>query len=285
MLEYVIQSGNTLSGIARKFGIPLSALIAANQITDPNQVKVGQKLLVPSADTDQSTLPVAPVPPPPVGAPIAIDRKKFALAPGQYFAETFPKDLLVLHFTAGSSARSAFDSWRNTPLQVATSYLVDTDGSIYECFPPTYWAYHLGVTGAASASWKHDKRSIGIEIANVGPLRLDPANPQQLNWWPPQDQFKTKYCTLAETAKYVAAPYRGFTHFASFPAVQSDAVVALVEHLCAAFSIPRVLPPAAQQTTFDMDFFKSFRGIATHQNFRKDKSDIGPAFPLARVAP
>jgi len=27
------------------------------------------------------------------------------------------------------------------------------------------------------------------------------------------------------------------------------------------------------------------RGIATHQNFRKDKTDIGPAFPLTQVAP
>jgi LysM repeat protein len=281
MLEYIVQSGNTLSVIARKFGIPLSALIAANQITDPNQLKVGQKLLIPSADTDQSTLPPAPEPLPAVAAPIAIDRKKFALAPGQYFAETFPKDLIVLHFTAGSSARSAYDSWRNTPLQVATAYLVDTDGSIYECFPPAHWAYHLGVTGAASANWKHDKRSIGIEIANVGPLRLDPTKPQQLNWWP--NDFKTKHCTLAETSKYVAAPYRGFTHFASFPTVQSDAVVSLVAHLCSAFSIPRVLPPEAQRTAFDMEFFKSFTGIATHQNFRKDKTDIGPAFPLGSV--
>jgi LysM repeat protein len=283
MLEYILQSGNTLSGIARKFGIPLSALIAANQITDPNQLKVGQTLRIPSADTDQSTLPPAPAPVPALTAPIAIDRRKFALAPGQYFAEIFPKDLIVLHFTAGSSARSAFDSWRGTPLQVATAYLVDTDGSIYECFPPNFWAYHLGVTGAASANWKHDKRSIGIEIANVGPLRVDAANSQQLNWWP--NDFKTKFCTLAETAKYVAAPYRGFTHFASFPTVQSDAVVALVEHLCTSFAIPRVLPPAAQQPAFDMDFFKSFTGTATHQNFRKDKTDIGPAFPLSQVAP
>jgi LysM repeat protein len=281
MPEYIVQSGNTLSGVARKFGIPLSALIAVNQITDPSRLKVGQRLLIPSADTDQSTLPLPPDPVPAAAAAIDIDRRKFALAPGQYFAETFPKDLIVLHFTAGSSARSAYDSWRSTPVQVATAYLVDTDGTIYECFPPNYWAYHLGITGAAAANWKHDKRSIGIEIANVGPLKPDPAKPQQLNWWP--NDFKTKYCTLAETTKYVAAPYRGYNHFASFPSVQSDAVVSLVQHLCKAFSIPRVLPPEAQRTAFNMDFFKSFQGIATHQNFRKDKTDIGPAFPLARV--
>ena len=283
MLEYIVQPGNSLSGIAKKFGIPLSALIAANQITDPNQLKVGQKLLIPSVTTDQASLPPPLPPTAPLPSALAIDRKKFALGPGQFFAQEFTKDLLVLHFTAGQSARSAYDTWRATPLQVATAYIVDTDGYIYECFSPRAWAYHLGVTGAASANWKHDKRSIGIEIANPGPLVTDKTNPQQLNWWP--GDFTSKWCTLAETTKYVAAPYRGFSHFAAFPTGQTDAVIALVDHLCQAFSIPKVLAPTAQQTEFDMTFFNTFNGIATHQNFRKDKTDIGPAFPLARVAP
>ena len=281
MPEYIVQPGNSLSGIAKKYGVPLGALIAANQITDPNQLKVGQKLLIPSVTTDEASLPTRAAGRTPLRSTVSIDRKKFSLAAGQFFSEEFPKDLLVLHFTAGQSARSAYDSWRSTPLQVATSYLVDADGSIYECFPPSAWAYHLGVTGAASSNWKHDKRSIGIEIANPGPLVVDKTNPQQLNWWP--GEFTTEWCTLAETAKYVAAPYRGFSYFAAFPAVQSDAVVALVDHLCAAFSIPQVLAPAAQRAAFDMSYFNTFKGIATHQNFRKDKADVGPAFPLARL--
>ena len=281
MPEYIVQPGNSLSGIAKKYGVPLGALISANQITDPNQLKVGRKLVIPSVTTDEASLPTRPPAPTPVPSALSIDRKKFALAAGQFFTEEFPKDLLVLHFTAGQSARSAYDSWRSTSLQVATAYLVDVDGSIYECFPPSAWAYHLGVTGAASANWKHDKRSIGIEIANPGPLVVDKVNPEQLNWWP--NEFTAKWCTLAETVKYVAAPYRGVSYFAAFPAVQSDAVVALVGHLCAAFSIPQVLAPAAQRAAFDMSFFDTFKGIATHQNFRKDKADVGPAFPLARL--
>jgi N-acetyl-anhydromuramyl-L-alanine amidase AmpD len=281
MPEYIVQPGNSLSGIAKRFGVPLGALIAANQITDPNRLKVGQKLLIPSVTTDEASLPTRLLSPRPVPSALWIDRKKFALAAGQFFPEQFPKDLIVLHFTAGQSARSAYDSWSSTPLQVATSYLVDVDGSIYECFPPGAWAYHLGVTGSASANWKHDKRSIGIEIANPGPLVVDRANPQQLNWWP--GEFTIKWCSLADTTKYVAAPYRGFSYFAAFPAVQSDAVIALVDHLCQAFSIPKVLPPSAQQPEFDMSFFNTFKGIATHQNFRKDKTDVGPAFPLARL--
>ena len=59
--------------------------------------------------------------------------------------------------------------------------------------------------------------------------------------------------------------------------------MALVDHLCAAFSIPKVLAPAAQTAAFDMSYFNTFKGIATHQNFRKDKTDVGPAFPLDRL--
>jgi N-acetyl-anhydromuramyl-L-alanine amidase AmpD len=281
MPEYIVQPGNSLSGIAKKFGIPLGALIAASQIIDPNRLKVGQKLLIPSVTTDEASLTTRLPVSAPAPAAVAINRTKFSLAAGQFFPEKFPKDLIVLHFTAGQSARSAYDSWSSTPLQVATSYLVDVDGSIYECFPPRAWAYHLGVTGAASANWKHDKRSIGIEIANPGPLVIDKTNPQQLNWWP--GEFTAKWCTLAETTKYVASPYRGYSYYAAFPTVQSDAVVALVDHLCAAFSIPNALAPVVIRSAFDMTFFNTFKGIATHQNFRKDKTDIGPAFPLARL--
>ena len=284
MTTYAVQPGNTLSAIAKKFGVTVPAIMTENNIADPNKLSVGQTLIIPEFTTDQASLPpiFTPTPTPP-GA-IAINRTDFALGVGQYFAEVFPKDLVVLHFTAGRTARSAFDSWRNTPSKVATAYIVDIDGTIYECFDPKYWAYHLGITGADSANWKHDKRSIAIEIANVGPLKQDPANANQLNWWPPSDnKFETKWCTKAEVAKYVAAPYRTFQFFASFPAVQITAVSQLVADVCARFAIPKVLAPAVQRDVFAMPFFKTFSGIATHQNFRIDKTDVGPAFPWASL--
>lgn len=49
---YTVQSGNTLSGIARKYGVSLSALISANpQIANPNLIRVGQKINVPGSTT------------------------------------------------------------------------------------------------------------------------------------------------------------------------------------------------------------------------------------------
>lgn len=46
---YVVRRGDTLSGIARQFGITVSAILAANpSITNPNRIYVGQRLIIPS---------------------------------------------------------------------------------------------------------------------------------------------------------------------------------------------------------------------------------------------
>jgi LysM repeat protein len=54
----VVQRGDSLSAIAVEYGVTLSALIEANNITDPNTVHVGQELLVPGA-----TRPITPTGP------------------------------------------------------------------------------------------------------------------------------------------------------------------------------------------------------------------------------
>lgn len=51
---YIVQAGDTLSAIARRFGCDLDALIEANQITDPNTLQVGQQLQVPSTHIETS---------------------------------------------------------------------------------------------------------------------------------------------------------------------------------------------------------------------------------------
>ena len=46
-LAVVVQSGDSLSGIAAEHGVTLSALIAANAIDDPDRVHPGQELVIP----------------------------------------------------------------------------------------------------------------------------------------------------------------------------------------------------------------------------------------------
>ena len=47
--RYVVQSGESLSVIAEKYGVTVEAIMAANGIDDPNTIKVGQELLIPAA--------------------------------------------------------------------------------------------------------------------------------------------------------------------------------------------------------------------------------------------
>ena len=44
---YIVQSGDTLSSIATSFNVDVAALMSANGITDPNQIDVGQQLIIP----------------------------------------------------------------------------------------------------------------------------------------------------------------------------------------------------------------------------------------------
>src|SRR5687768_11140425 len=47
---YIVQPGDSLSSIAARFSVNLQELMAANGITDPNQLAVGQQLIIPGLD-------------------------------------------------------------------------------------------------------------------------------------------------------------------------------------------------------------------------------------------
>jgi len=64
---YVVQRGDTLYSIARRFGTTWRVLAAVNGLSDPRSIHVGQQLIIPGADpgsdTPGSGTP-APTPPP-----------------------------------------------------------------------------------------------------------------------------------------------------------------------------------------------------------------------------
>ncbi len=47
--EYVVQAGDTLSRIAQRFNTTVQAIVNANNLTNPNQLSVGQRLIIPPA--------------------------------------------------------------------------------------------------------------------------------------------------------------------------------------------------------------------------------------------
>ncbi len=46
-VEYVVQPGDTLHTIARRYGIPLEWLAATNRLHDRNRIRIGQRLIIP----------------------------------------------------------------------------------------------------------------------------------------------------------------------------------------------------------------------------------------------
>ncbi len=202
-----------------------------------------------------------------------IDKTKHRLPAGKFFSENTPKNMIMLHFTAGSTASGAIASWKSQAIKIGTPYILDLDGTVYEVFDPKGWAYHLGVTGKMAQNHKHDKRSVAIEVVNFGPLKLKNGI---LYSWP--NNYNNVFCNITDKDKYVKASYRGFDYFAAFPQVQKDALVELVKKISTDFNIPMTLPPTEKMDQFDLNFFDNWNGIASHQNFRPDKFDMGPAW-------
>jgi len=182
------------------------------------------------------------------------------LPDNQYYPELKPKDFIVLHFTAGGSVDGAFQTWKSNAEHVATAFIVDRDGSVYEVFNPNCWAYHLGGT----TSKLTNQRSIGIEIVNWGPLRKGadglfyawPSNYSKIVVHPDQ-VFKLEH------------PWRQEQYYQAFPDVQVEAVAKLSHELCVDFTIPASIPPLSTiMLTLGAVNDPKLKGIYAHQQDR-----------------
>lgn len=194
-----------------------------------------------------------------------------------FYKEKYPKDLVVLHFTAGYF-RGDVGALTKPGRHVSTSYLLGRDGTVYQLFSSSQWSYHLG-RSAVGGNTFNSKRSVAIEISNIGPLKLVG---QVL-----KDTYGNDYCRLEDQDAYrkLDAPYRGFTYYASFTDKQYEELIILLRYLMAVYDAPAsFLPTDARPQLFaSAEEARSYQGIASHVNFRRDKFDIGPAFDWQRV--
>lgn len=71
-LLYTVQEGDTLARIAAAYGVSLEELIAANGLSDPNLIHVGQVLVIPGGTAPISEEPSTPTPLPPTAPPTPI---------------------------------------------------------------------------------------------------------------------------------------------------------------------------------------------------------------------
>lgn len=184
--------------------------------------------------------------------------KKLPLAANQYYQGVYPKKYIVLHHTGGGSAASSVAHWAANPEHIATPYLIDRDGTIYECFDAKYWAYSLGVKGLTSL----EKATIAIEICSYGNLTLK--NGKYIAWTGRE----------IEPSKVVKMNFRGFDYYEGYTPEQIASLKVLLPYLLDRFKIP---------LQADRKNFWEYKnpatlppGIYSHTTVRKDKVDIFP---------
>jgi LysM repeat protein len=80
--EHVVQPNETLSQIARRYGVTQSAIGAANHISNPGRLTIGQKLIIPGAAKSPSTpAPAAQPAPQPAFTPAPADTPVSPVSP------------------------------------------------------------------------------------------------------------------------------------------------------------------------------------------------------------
>lgn len=199
-------------------------------------------------------------------------------SPTSYFYDVqHPKDQICLHFTMGY-LKGDIATLTKPDYHVSVPWVLGRNGITYNLFPSWCWSYHLG-SGAVGGNQVRSQRSIGIEISNIGPLRLDGG---ELLTAYSEGGRRDVYCSAAETEYYLKAPYRGWDHYATFTDAQYQSLIGLLKYLTSRYDIPRqFLPPGERHETTSST--PGFRGIVSHVNYRKDKTDIGPGFDWDRV--
>ena len=117
-------------------------------------------------------------------------------------------DTLVIHYTAGSTARSAIDTLCDRSRRVSAHLVVGRDGSVTQLVPFDTVAWHAG-----QSEWKGrtglNHYSIGIEIDNAGQLEV--RNGQCVSWfgqvYPPEEVVWGVHGNQQESTPWHRFPY------------------------------------------------------------------------------
>lgn len=181
-----------------------------------------------------------------------------------YFQEACEKRLVVLHHTVGASVESSMRYWDADPRKVATAFVIERDGTIYQTFPAKMWAYHIGL-----GNRDLEMGSIGIELASEGGLTE-------------RNGLLYKFGIVGPRTQYTGQVYdhgkewRGFRYFAAYTEDQVKSAISLALFLCDEFGIEP--HPSLDHATYDPSAIHD-HGITSHAVLRRDKSDLHPGFP------
>ena len=208
---------------------------------------------------------------------------QFYLDKDEYVDDPTDKFYVFLHHTAGAhDPYATIRGWNNDVRgRIATQFVVGNksttgdaalDGTVVECFPDEGWAYHLGKNNSALLH----PHSIGIEICNYGWLEeRDGRFYTYVNRVLPDDQVLD-----------LGFAFRGYRHYHKYTEAQIESVRRLLKEINRRHERVNLRVGLHEwlttQNPADAFEFKKeandgkVRGVLTHSNTRKDKTDCSP---------
>lgn len=209
-------------------------------------------------------------------------------AENQYYKEETQKTQILLHHTvSGPSASGVIDWWNTDPQRIATHFVIDGSGKIYQLYSSKFWAHHLGIkadflkqmgfSDYGNRNTLLNKGSIAMEICNWGGLvKSDDGTFHPAKWDTNLKKYVpvTKITIPSENVQAYQKPYRDFIYFEKYTPQQIESVASLVTYLCEKWNIPKTYNSDMWDVSKNALGGKS--GIYTHVSYRKDKSDLHP---------
>lgn len=208
------------------------------------------------------------------------------LAESEYVKTESKKDSIIIHHTAGGhNPVWTVNTWGNdTRGRIATAFTLGGrststkadstyDGVVVMAFEPKYWAWHLGVKGT---NGKLDKKSIGIEICNYGPITLG------------KDGKFYNYVKkpMPQSDVYdLGTTWRGYRYFHKYTDLQIESLRHLLGWLSQEFeiSLNKSNPWTIDSFNVSKEALNGAGGLWTHVNYRKDKTDCHPQPELIQM--
>ena len=202
------------------------------------------------------------------------------LPKGQYVEGPVENNYIFLHHTAGhANPYRTVDHWgRDSRGRVATEFVlggidhrngnVDNDGVMIQAFPEKCQGWHLGRTG----SGRMNRSSVGLEICNMGYLTDD------------DKTYVRSRCTPSQVT-VLEKPFRGHSRWHSYTDAQIKETEKWIRYIGERDDID--IRVGLQEYIHKYGAYKGFdfhenayygkvKGLLTHTNVRRDKSDCYP---------
>ncbi len=119
--EYIVQPGDTLGAIAKRCGVTQAELIEANQITNPNRIRAGQKLVLPPTGKAPAPLPKPAAKPqakPAAEAPVLTGENEYVVKAGDNLSK------IAARFGVKLSALREANKLQSDKLRIAQKLII-----------------------------------------------------------------------------------------------------------------------------------------------------------------